>query len=41
MNWFDANPDQQIVDDDLDATFDHLIAAYQPLDHKPARPVSK
>jgi hypothetical protein len=29
VNWFDANPDQQIVDPDLDATFDHLIAAAQ------------
>ena len=29
MNWYDANPDQQIVDPDLDATFDRLIAASQ------------
>jgi hypothetical protein len=29
LNWFDANPDQQKVDDDLDATFDRLIAAAQ------------
>ena len=29
VNWFDANPGQQIVDDDLDATFDRLIAAAQ------------
>lgn len=26
MSWFDANPAQQIVDQDLDATFDRLIA---------------
>jgi len=29
LKWFDANPDQQKVDDDLDATFDRLIAAAQ------------
>ena len=29
VNWYDANPDQQIIDHDLDATFDHLIAAAQ------------
>ena len=29
MNWYDANRDQQTVDDDLDATFDRLIAASQ------------
>ena len=29
ISWFDANPGQQIVDDDLDATFDRLIAAAQ------------
>jgi nucleoside-diphosphate-sugar epimerase len=29
LAWFDANPGQQIVDDDLDATFDRLIAAAQ------------
>jgi nucleoside-diphosphate-sugar epimerase len=29
VNWFDANPDQQVVDDHLDATFDRLIAAAQ------------
>ena len=29
IRWFDANPGQQIVDDDLDATFDRLIAAAQ------------
>jgi nucleoside-diphosphate-sugar epimerase len=27
VSWYDANPDQQIVDHDLDATFDRLIAA--------------
>jgi nucleoside-diphosphate-sugar epimerase len=27
VNWYDANPDQQIVDHHLDATFDRLIAA--------------
>ena len=27
LNWFDSNPDQQIVDEDLNATFDQLIAA--------------
>jgi nucleoside-diphosphate-sugar epimerase len=26
LNWFDANPDQQIVDEGLNATFDQLIA---------------
>jgi len=26
LNWFDANPDQQIVNEGLDATFDQLIA---------------
>jgi len=25
LNWFDANPDQQIVDERLNATFDQLI----------------
>jgi nucleoside-diphosphate-sugar epimerase len=29
VNWYDANPDQQIIDHDLDATFDRLIAAAQ------------
>lgn len=29
VDWYDANPDQQIIDHDLDATFDHLIAAAQ------------
>ena len=29
VNWFDANPDQQVVDHHLDATFDRLIAAAQ------------
>ena len=29
VNWFDANPAQRIVDHDLDATFDRLIAACQ------------
>jgi nucleoside-diphosphate-sugar epimerase len=29
VDWYDANPDQQIVDHDLDATFDRLIAAAQ------------
>ena len=29
VNWFDANPAQRIVDHDLDATFDRLIAAAQ------------
>ena len=27
LNWFDANPDRQIVNEGLDATFDQLIAA--------------
>jgi len=27
LNWFDSNPDQQIVDDGLNATFNQLIAA--------------
>ena len=27
VNWYDANPDQQIVDEHLDATFDRLITA--------------
>ena len=26
LNWFDANPDQQIVDESLNSTFDQLIA---------------
>ena len=26
LNWFDANPDQQIVNEGLNATFDQLIA---------------
>ena len=26
LNWFDTNPDQQIVDEGLNATFDQLIA---------------
>lgn len=29
LSWFDANPDQQIIDENLDATFDLLIAAAQ------------
>jgi len=29
VNWYDANPDQQIVDHDLDATFDRLITVAQ------------
>ena len=29
LNWYDANPNQQIIDHDLDATFDRLIAAAQ------------
>jgi nucleoside-diphosphate-sugar epimerase len=35
IDWYDANPDQQIIDHDLDATFDHLIAAYHPLTLSP------
>jgi nucleoside-diphosphate-sugar epimerase len=27
LSWYDAHPDQQVVDDRLDATFDQLIAA--------------
>jgi nucleoside-diphosphate-sugar epimerase len=27
LSWFDANPDEQMVDEGLDATFDQLIAA--------------
>jgi nucleoside-diphosphate-sugar epimerase len=27
LDWFDSNPDQQIVDEGLNATFDQLIAA--------------
>ena len=27
VSWYDANPDQQIIDHDLDATFDRLIDA--------------
>ena len=27
LHWFDANPDRQIVNEGLDATFDQLIAA--------------
>jgi nucleoside-diphosphate-sugar epimerase len=27
LSWFDANPDEQLVDEGLDATFDQLIAA--------------
>ena len=30
LNWFDSNPDQQIVDEGLNATFDQLIAAARP-----------
>lgn len=37
VNWYDANPDQQIVDPNLDATFDHLIAATHPPGRRPAR----
>jgi len=31
VNWYDGNPAQQLVDRDLDATFDRLIAAAQTL----------
>jgi hypothetical protein len=27
LSWFDSNPDEQMVDKGLDATFDQLIAA--------------
>jgi nucleoside-diphosphate-sugar epimerase len=27
LSWFDANPDQQVIDEGLNATFDQLIAA--------------
>ena len=30
LHWFDANPDQQIVDEGLNSTFDQLIAAARP-----------
>jgi nucleoside-diphosphate-sugar epimerase len=30
LRWFDANPDQQIVHEGLNATFDQLIAAARP-----------
>lgn len=30
LNWFDSNPDLQIVDEGLNATFDQLIAATRP-----------
>jgi len=30
LNWFDANPERQIVDEHLDATFDQLIATARP-----------
>jgi len=30
LSWYDSNPDQQIVDEGLNATFDQLIAAARP-----------
>jgi nucleoside-diphosphate-sugar epimerase len=30
LSWFDANPDQRLVDERLSTTFDHLIAAARP-----------
>ena len=30
VRWFDSNPDQQLVDERLSATFDQLIAAARP-----------
>jgi len=30
LSWFDSNPDQQLVDERLSATFDQLIAAARP-----------
>ena len=30
LSWFDSNPDQQIVDGQLSATFDQLISAARP-----------
>ena len=30
LHWFDANPDQQIVDEGLNTVFDQLIAAARP-----------
>jgi hypothetical protein len=30
VRWFDSNPDQQLVDERLGATFDQLIAAARP-----------
>ena len=38
VNWFDANPDHQMVDHDLDATFDRLIAASQTHHDAPVTP---
>lgn len=35
VSWFDANPDQQIADEKLDAIFDRLIAANKPNDVHP------
>jgi len=30
LSWYDSNPDQQLVDEGLNATFDQLIAAARP-----------
>ena len=30
LNWFDANPDQQIVDERLNTVFDQLITTPRP-----------
>jgi nucleoside-diphosphate-sugar epimerase len=30
LSWYDSNPDQQVVDEGLNATFDQLIAAARP-----------
>jgi len=30
LSWYDSNPDQQLVDDDLNATFDQLIETVRP-----------
>jgi nucleoside-diphosphate-sugar epimerase len=30
LSWYDSNPDEQVVDEGLNATFDQLIAAARP-----------
>ena len=35
LNWFDSNPDQQTVDERLNATFDALVEATRPNDVRP------